>query len=476
MKILFIYPPKNTEVLVPANFEPLGLEILANTVISHEVKIIDLRFEPISILNKVLSYDTPDIIGISVNNTIDVNQSKRILNYIKSSNPKIITIVGGNHPTLAPDDFYTSYVDAIFIGWAEKSLPKYVDFLESNRENNLIPGIIQLRNGHPIHSKYTFSNLESDDIPIPNRNIVRKYRNFYKNELRRKYALVNTTRGCPYRCSFCACWKAANSRYLVRSAEDVFREIVNIPLDVSYIFFADDNTFFDVSRAQKLHELIKKSGLTKKYTGYCRSDTIVKYPDLFSNWKEIGLDNLTIGFEAVNNQKLKDLNKNNQVEINQKAVEILNDFHINFTSYFLIDPNFEKQDFQEIQNYVDHLNLIKPRFVILTPLPGTYLFEQQKKSIKLSYDSFDFMHWVVPTKLKPKEFFNSFKKLYYTSYSYGRYFKAISHNLFMKFKRVKNKECRLDHISLLELILLRIMALPLKRKLYRQYFVSKYFC
>jgi len=210
MKILFIYPPKNAEVLVPANFEPLGLEILANTVISHEVKIIDLRFEPISIVDKALSYDTPDIIGISVNNTIDVNQSKRILNYIKSSNPKIITIVGGNHPTLAPDDFYTSYVDAIFIGWAEKSLPKYVDFLESNRENNLIPGIIQLRNGHPINSKYTFSNLESDDIPIPNRNIVRKYRNFYKNELRRKYALVNTTRGCPYRCSFCACWKHKN--------------------------------------------------------------------------------------------------------------------------------------------------------------------------------------------------------------------------------------------------------------------------
>ena len=472
MRILLIYPPKNPEVLVPSNFEPLAFEILANTVTSDEVKILDLRFEPASILDKILTYETPDIIGITVNNTIQVNQSKQILRYIKNYNSKIKTIVGGNHPTLAPYDFYTPYTDAIFIGWAEKSFPQYIDLIKSNKENNSIAGIIQLRNGHPTTPKYTFSKIETDDIPIPNRNITAQYSKHYKNELGKKYALVNTARGCPFRCSFCACWKAANSRYLVRSVSDVLREIINLPLDISYIFFADDNTFSDVSRAQELYRLIKTSGIKKRYTGYCRTDTIVKHPELFRNWKEIGLDNLTIGFEAVDNKKLEYLNKNNKVEINQKAVQILNDLHINFTSYFLIDPNFEKNDFKEVQNYVNHLNLIRPRFVILTPLPGTDLFERQKDKIKLSYDFFDFMHWVIPTRLKPIEFFNRFKKLYYQSYSYKRYLKTIYHNFFMKFKPVKNRGSRLDHISLLELIILRMMALPLKRKLYRQYFRS----
>jgi len=104
----------------------------------------------------------------------------------------------------------------------------------------------------------------------------------------------------------------------------------------------------------------------------------VKHPNLFNNWKDIGLDNLTIGFEAVENNKLKELNKANRIEINQQAVQILNDLHINFSSYFLIDPDFEKEDFQNILNYIDRLNLIRPRFVILTPLPGTELYELKK--------------------------------------------------------------------------------------------------
>jgi radical SAM superfamily enzyme YgiQ (UPF0313 family) len=472
MRILLIYPPKNSEVLVPVNFEPLALEILASTVTSDEVKLIDLRFEPTSILDKILTHDTPDVIGITTNNTIQVNLSKQILKYIKNYNSEIKTIIGGTHPTLAPYDFYTPYIDAIFVGWAEKSFPQYLDLIKSNKEINAISGIIQLKNGHPISPKNTFSKIEAEDIPIPNRNIASKYNKFYRNELGKKYALVNTARGCLFRCSFCACWKAANSRYLVRSATDVLQEIINLPSDVSNIFFADDNTFSDVSRAQELFRLIKKREIRKRYSAYCRTDTIVKHPELFRNWKEIGLDNLTIGFEAVDNKKLKDLNKNNEVETNQKAVQILNDLHINFASYFLIDPNFKKNDFEKVQNYVIHLNLIKPRFVILTPLPGTDLFEHQKENIKLSYDFFDFMHWVIPTRLKPIEFFNSFKRLYYKCYSYKRYFKAIAHNFFMKFKTMKSKGSRLDHLSLIELILLRVMAAPLKRKLYRQYFRS----
>jgi len=50
-----------------------------------------------------------------------------------------------------------------------------------------------------------------------------------------------------------------------------------------------------------------------RYSGYCRSDTIVKHPNMFSNWKDIGLDNLTIGFEAVDDGTLKQFNKNNFV-------------------------------------------------------------------------------------------------------------------------------------------------------------------
>lgn len=59
---------------------------------------------------------------------------------------------------------------------------------------------------------------------------------------------------------------------------------------------------------------------------------------LFKHWKEIVLDNLTIGFEATDDHSLAIYNKKNNVESNQKAVEILNDLGIFFSSYFIIDP------------------------------------------------------------------------------------------------------------------------------------------
>jgi radical SAM superfamily enzyme YgiQ (UPF0313 family) len=309
MKILFIYPPKNNKALAPSNLEPLALEILAATIPSHDMELLDLRFESFPKLERKLSQFKPEITAISVNDTIQVYQAKAVLKSIKEIDPRIINIVGGHHPTLTCDDFFEKYVDAIFLGWAEKSFPAYISFLQSKRPIDSLPGIILLENGNIIYQNRKIEKLKANDIPKPNRQIVAKYRNHYKNEIGQKFVLVNTARGCPHRCTFCACWKAANGQYLVRNAADVFNELRDIPRDIERIFFADDNTFSDVKRAEELYHLIKSGNIKKKYTGYCRSDIIVKNPKIFARWKEIGLENLTIGFESIDNLKLQEYGK-----------------------------------------------------------------------------------------------------------------------------------------------------------------------
>jgi len=468
MKILLIQPPNNPATLAPSNLEPLALEILAATVASDEVQILDLRFEPAGKLDATLNDFRPDVAGISVNNTIHVNLARNILHHIKTRHPRIITIVGGHHPTLVPEDFYTSDVDAIFLGWAEKSFPRYIRHLASGKPDAALPGLILLKNGLPIYENRSFPELSPADIPQPDRTLTARYSRHYKNEQHHRLALVNTARGCPYRCVFCACWKAARGQYLVRPASDVFRELLDIPPGIKRIFFADDNTFFDIARAEELYRLIKSSGMNKKFSGYCRSDTIAKHPDLFKKWREIGLENITIGFEAVDDEKLKKYNKKNRVTINQQAVKILDELNIRFSSYFLIDPDFDDQDFENILNYISDFDLIQPRFVILTPLPGTDLYEQLKDKINLGYDYFDFMHWVFPTRLQPIDFFNNFTRLYYKAYSYKSYFKKSLRNLYRNIIRTESEKQK--HVSLPELVLLRLMAFPLRKKLYNQYF------
>jgi len=183
MNILFIYPPISSKVLSPCNFEPLALEILASKVQNHNVKIIDMRFESDKYLTEIISEFKPTIVGISVNNTIQVNQSKRILERIKYLDSDILNIVGGHHPTLIQEDFYKPYVDAIFIGWAEKSFPQYVNYIESGTNIESLTSIILLKNGVSYYQNRQYPKLTNSDIPKPNRNLTLKYRKKYKNEI-----------------------------------------------------------------------------------------------------------------------------------------------------------------------------------------------------------------------------------------------------------------------------------------------------
>jgi len=474
MNILLIYPPHNLEILSPFNFEPLALEILASTVPEHAVKIFDLRFDTFDQLNYLLSTFQPRVVGITVNNTIHVNQAKKILKYIKRGRSDVKNIVGGHHPTLRPSDFFKQYIDAIFLGCSERNFPQYISWLQSNKNNETIESVIRLKKGIPINQyNWEPATIEPEEIPVPNRNLTRKYSEHYRNELGCKTVLVNTARGCPYRCTFCACWKVTGGKHVVRSAEDVFKELIKVPDDIDFVFFADDNTFFDIERAEKLCYLIKKHDIRKKYSGYCRTDTIVKYPQLFDNWKEIGLDKLTIGFETTKEETLKRFKKSNSLEINREAIHILNDLEIQFSPYFLIEPEFKEDDFKEIFAFVEEYNLIRPMFTILTPLPGTALYEEMKEKINLDFDYFDFMHWVYPPRMNAKKFYGHFVKLYNESYSYKRYFKTVFRKHVSWFKKNIYNKWESKHIPLIELILLRILVIPLRRKLYRQYFNIK---
>lgn len=381
MKIMLIYPPENSVVLAPSRYEPLALEVLAATIPGHDVEIIDMRFESYSTLDSVLETFSPKIVGVTVNNTIQVRQGLEVLEFIKHNHPASITIVGGHHPSIVPEDFYRPSIDYLFIGWAEKSFPLFIKNFEDGNPLNNIPGIIILKNGILVSKVENSYDLQPHEIPFPRRDLTRKYWKKYRNEIGLKTALVNTARGCPFKCAFCSVWKATRGHYLVRPAEDVFKELISLPTEISNVFFADDNTFIDIKNAEKLCRMINESGMKRKYSGYCRSDTVIKHPDLLRQWRRIGLDNICVGFEATDDQDLKVINKSNSTVNNEKAAWILHDIGLPFRSYFLISSDFEEHDFKRISDYVKRLRLINPMFVVMTPLPGTDLWEKKRTSI-----------------------------------------------------------------------------------------------
>jgi len=124
---------------------------------------------------------------------------------------------------------------------------------------------------------------------LPARDLTRQYRKGYHDQNGTRNALVLTSRGCPFRCNFCACWKLLGGKYLVRSPESVVQEMTALPEDIEQIFFADDNTLHNVQHAWRLARLIRESGIRLKFSMFARADTVVKHPDLIRYLKECGL-------------------------------------------------------------------------------------------------------------------------------------------------------------------------------------------
>jgi len=144
----------------PAPFEPgrMGLEnviwlsepvaltsIAAMALPKHEVKILDMRLEKDTELNRVLREFRPDVVG-ATSMTTDCYQAKAVLEIAKRTlGSKVFTIVGGHHPTLAPEDFEDEAVDAMRIGEGEETFSELINHLALGKDAKELYAINGLR-------------------------------------------------------------------------------------------------------------------------------------------------------------------------------------------------------------------------------------------------------------------------------------------------------------------------------------------
>ncbi|MEW6116770.1 MAG: radical SAM protein [Nitrospirota bacterium] len=416
MKILLVQPAKPERALGGEDFsifEPLALEYLAAGVAGdHDVRILDMRLD--QDLDSLLRNYQPDVVGIT-SYTVHVNTVKRLFQQIKIFNPDIVTIVGGHHATILPEDFHTPFIDIIVRGEGVIPFREIIVRLERNKELSDIPGTVCMENG-PIVIHRGDNGIDLDAYPFPRRDLTADYRTSYFSEWMRPLASIRTSKGCHFRCRFCALWKLTGGRYFTRKPERIVEELGTIK--ENYIFFSDDESLLDTERMRALADLIKRSGIRKRYFLYGRSDTIARHPELVEQWKEIGLERVFVGLEAIRDADLKLIRKGSTVENNTRAVQVLKGLEIDIFPMFIVRPEFDKRDFADVRNYCLGLDFDFIGFSVLTPLPGTDLYNDVKDGLLTSnYDYFDFFHTLLPTTLPVKDFYRELALLYKRSRS-----------------------------------------------------------
>jgi radical SAM superfamily enzyme YgiQ (UPF0313 family) len=382
------------------------------------VSLIDLRLDSASALVSQLRASAPSLVGISCAFTTDVYPTLVTAKATREAAPKATIVVGGHHASLIPGDFLFpgSPVDAVVIGEGEHTAPELADAVAQGGSPDHIAGVMTVANWNDgFQSRPVTGTL--DDFPLPDRELSRRYRRRYYQAFKSPVACVETSRGCPFDCNFCSIWVFYQRRARRRSPARILEDLERVrALGDEHVFFTDDIAFLQKDTYEELGHGILGAGLGLEFICETRADLVVKYRELFPLWREAGMKTIFLGIERVDDEGLEAVRKRTKggAATNLEAIEILRRSRIKPATSLIVDPAWDEEDFDRLEEFVRLARLPNPAFTVLTPLPGTELWESTKAKITTDdYCYFDVLHAVLPTRLPLKRFYERFAGLFH---------------------------------------------------------------
>jgi radical SAM superfamily enzyme YgiQ (UPF0313 family) len=391
MKVCLISPPYNSaaESVVGITSPPLGLAYIASMLRqNHEVKIIDSIILNYTLrdIEKELQTFNPDVVGIA-SVTPSIYEAYKVAKIAKKVREDCIVVLGGPHATFMSRQTLEEckYIDIIVKGEGEETTKELIESIEKGAPLNKVRGITFREKNEIIDSEPRPFIKNIDDIPFPSRDLLPMH--LYKfNGV--KYTTMLTSRGCPFKCSFCSSSRLFGGYWRGRSPENVLEEmkIIYEEYNIKNIEFIDDTFTLDQERAEKICDGIIKQGWDISWGASSRVDTLSK--KLVEKMKKAGCWILFLGIESGSQKILDAIGKRITIEQAKEAVKIIKDAGIQVLGSFIIGfIQDTKETIKETIKFAKSLNLDYAEFSILTPYPGTPIYEYvEKNSLLLTKD------------------------------------------------------------------------------------------
>lgn len=415
MRVAFLKPPiggiLGLEMLTFV--EPLGPICVAACLErdGHDCCVIDLRIDGEEPGLAALAAFAPDVVGLQCNFTTERFRTIRLAERVRRDLPDAFVVVGGHDASRDPTWFAHPEVDAVAIGDGEEVMPPLVDALARGADPAGVAGLMLPGRLSPRFTGPAPGRSELDSLPLPARHLIARYAPHYYINFRKPLALMETARGCPFKCNFCSVWKFHESTFREKSPERVVAELAAI--EAPNVFVTDDIFWLDVRRGEELARQIKAAGIRKYFTVQTRTDIICKFPHLIEMWKDCGNLAIFLGVEAVTDQGLDRVNKKNTAANNERAIAILRELGVGFTPNFIVDPAWDREDFARLREWISANVAYNAGFSVLTPLPGTDLWQEASARVTTpDWEMYDILHAVLPTKLSLEEFYEEYSGLW----------------------------------------------------------------
>ncbi len=379
--IVFYDTPKNIEESSGhINQPPLGLLYVAACAeegTDHEIALLDCVAEGItdnSVLEARIRKIDPDLVAVQ-SMTTSLQDTVLTVRCVKRIREDIPVVVGGIHPTIYPEETLAlPGVDYVFQGEAEASFVEFLKHFGDKEALANIKGLAFEREGAIVNTGQSDIIRELDDLPFPARHLtpVHAYR---FSLMESPFTTIITSRGCPYKCTFCDRAFLSNL-YRTRSAKNVVDEMEHCYREygISNFYFQDDTFTVKKRHVREFCEEIKARNCQFKWGARSRVDFVDA--ELLAAMKEAGCQRLDVGVESGSQETLDRTQKGSSVGLSESFLHTTREVGIDTLGYYML--GFPGESKQQIQQTVDLSLRMNPSYALFLKflcLPATKIYE-----------------------------------------------------------------------------------------------------
>ncbi|MBF0587592.1 MAG: radical SAM protein [Magnetococcales bacterium] len=391
MRLLLIFPLWTTNLGSYGNsakrfaYPPLNLCIMATIAreAGHDVRVIDAELEDIGPEQMCREIDLfkPDLIGITAT-TPSVHNTRLFASAIKD-HCDIPVILGGPHTTLLREKALEPMFDYIYIGECETVLVDLLASFESGEKGAGVPGLMwQDADGTVQYTGDVSPSSDLDAIPWPDRRLlpIEKYMCGAMKGGEMNYTSLIMSRGCPYKCVFCAT-DLYGTKIRRRSIANVMAEIEEVVLDlgIQHINFLDDVLTLSRRFIMELCDEIEQRGLKFTWEGSTRVNLWDE--EMVRRMQECGLIRISFGLETADPKVRELIRKGVSLEEHVVAVKLNKKLGLETSNSVMLGMPGETRE--SIERTIEFLSKSKEiqnvSYNIAVPYPGTELAEMAKR-------------------------------------------------------------------------------------------------
>lgn len=418
MNVLLIRPdPGNDRFGLGPFFrvEPLGLEYVAAALRDRDANpiIVDERLEWRS--TSWIRRSRAQIVGISCMHALEYDRVLDLARRVRRALPNALIVVGGHAAAAYTAPLESPDIDVICVDDGEDAFPAMQQAIAERHSIERVPGLRVRTTDGWVDSPAPARSVALENVPLPARDLVERYRRRYHCLLFKPVWLVETARGCPFRCNFCSVWQLYRHSFRERAIEVVVEDFASVGENV---FVVDDLFWHHRERSLVLAAALKKRGIRKRWIlVQSRADLICRHPDLLEAWRPLARDfDVFLGLESASDAGLERLSKDASVHQSVQASTIARSMSYGVTGNFVVDPDWDEDGFRELWDFVERHGFQRAGYTILTPLPGTEFHSEVADVVRSQpWFKYDMHHVLWKPRLGERRFFELYAETWQRS-------------------------------------------------------------